>query len=580
MKKSLLARLTAWGLALALLTGCASGGSGGAERAAAFREKEAALRSAALTEELRAELGEAPAGEAARHAVFFSVCNGTERALVYGAAGETLEAAWQAASGKAEAGLRKRGPDPLWVRADIVYLSQSIRAAALAGINEVYSPGGFRFGLALDGGFDTALLEAELNCRGIYDYENGGVDLARLNGYLEEQGRETVEALPEEYTAFQTAGWLCDETGGVLPLGAEEPGFGRRQYTQLDGTTAAALALDGADYLAKLTEDEAGWKALAPALRAQCLGAMAQAYRLTRDEALAAAIDKAASGLAEILAYTDNDMAYLLEDGEITLRGCALTLTAMAECTEASGSGAYVPVCEALGRGLLSLLDTETGRFTYVLDGETMAKKEAPDGASAWDGMGAAALCRLYGLTEDTMWLWAAGLVLDRMSAEDYALHASAWTSYAAAEMTRYETGRTDDYLLALRNAQQNMADIYSADPADPEGLELLLASYRCYRQMLDTGYAAGGFEAGLLLDVIFAQAQKQLDSYQFPEQAMYLDNPQEALGTFVNRTAGFQVLPEEVCGQIRGFLLYAGLYDQLTADRQAAAQEGGTEAP
>ena len=165
------------------------------------------------------------------------------------------------------------------------------------------------------------------------------------------------------------------------------------------------------------------------------------------------------------------------------------------------------------------------------------------------------------------MWLWAAGLVLDRMDAEDYARYGEAWTSRAAAEITKYETGRTDDYLLALKNAQQNMADIYAAQPADPAGLELLMASYRCLRQMRDAGYGSQGFETGLMLQVISAQAQKQLDNYVFPEYAMYLEDPQGALGAFLSRDRGLAVTPGGVCANIRGYLLYAVSYDALVED-------------
>lgn len=565
MRRDRCCRLAALVLALALLSGCAGTDGAGEARAAAFQESAAALRAAAVTDQVRQELGEDPAGEAG-WAVFFSVCGGAERASVYSAAGDSLESAWDAAASAAETALARRGPDPVWVKADIVYLSQVIGGDWLDGIGEVFAPGCFRFGLAFDPGYETALLEAELNSAGIYDYENGGVDLTRLNEYLESQGRKTVEALPEEYTAFQTAGWLCDGSGTVYPLMVDDTGYGRREFASLDGAAAAALALSGAEYLAGLTEDGGAWDALTAADRARCLSAMVQCYALSRSETLAGAIDRAAGKIAEGIAYTGEDMAYVLEGEEITLEACALTLTAMEDCEEASGSGAYLPVCEALGKGILSLLDTGTGAFTHVLSSADMTRKEAFR-SPAWDGCGAAALCRLYGLTEDAMWLWAAGLVLDRMDAEDYARYGEAWTSCAAAEMTACETGRTDDYLLALKNAQQNLADIYAAQPADPAGLELLMASYRCLRQMRDAGYGSQGFETGLMLQVISAQAQKQLDNYVFPEYAMYLEDPQGALGAFLSRDQGLAVTPGGVCANIRGYLLYAVSYDALVED-------------
>lgn len=386
-----------------------------------------------------------------------------------------------------------------------------------------------------------------------------------------DNGHEALGALPDQYIAFQCAGWFCGEDGAVCQLILEEPGYGRRELAAVDGDTARALVLDGAEYLAGLVGEDGAISAASGEVldapgHAEVLSALIQGYGLKPDEALGGSIDRAASRLLAGIAYTDGGPAYVPDGGEITLESCALSLIALADCMEASGNTAYLPACEALGAGILSLLDTETGAFFQVLDAADLGRKEAFRSA-AWDGMGITALCRLYGLTENSLWLWAARLALDRMSAEDYAQHADPWTSYAVRELTAHEQSQADYYVFALTNAQRNLTAIYSSQTASPAGLELLMASYEAYRQMTAAGYSAGGFELELMLQVICARAARQIDGYMFPEYAMYMDKPQEVLGAFMTREEGLSISPREVCRNIRGYGMYAENYDALVSD-------------
>lgn len=563
--KRTLRRITALGLALALTAGLLSGCGADTQ---AFRSKAELLRPVVLADGMQEELGEAPAGEAG-YAVFLSVCNGTRRASVYSGTGATLEAAWNAAVQTADKALKKSGLSPLWLKADLVYLSSALSAGALENIGEVFGPYDFRYGLAFDPGYGTALLEAELNTTRIYDYENGGVDLERLNAYLTETGRQPLAALPEEYTAFQCVSWLCDEEGNILQLSPEETDYGRREVASVDSGVARALVLDGAEYLAGQVQEDGsilseGGTPLPPARHAEALSAMIRGYEQVPGDELAGAIDRAAGWLLANTAYTEDDMAFLMDSGEITLEGLALGIIALADCAEVSGETAYIPACTALGSGILSLLDTSTGAFTHVLDASDLSRKEAFRSAQ-WDGMGATALCRLYGLTEDPFWLWAAQLVVDRMVGEEPG--GDVWTAYALREITKYVQDRTDYFVFALKNAQGALAAVYGAQGTAPEGLEMLLASYETYRRMVDAGYSTDGFELPLLLQVISARAERQLDGYLFPEYAMYFPEPQKVLGAFMIREEGLSVSTSGICRNISGYYLYAANYDRLQAD-------------
>ena len=101
-----------------------------------------------------------------------------------------LAAAWDAAAKETDRAVKQAGGlTPRWVKADVVYLSEEISAGELAKSLKSSRQEFFRYGLAFDAGYETALLEAELNGAKIYDYEeNPGIDLEYLNTYLKKAG--------------------------------------------------------------------------------------------------------------------------------------------------------------------------------------------------------------------------------------------------------------------------------------------------------------------------------------------------------------------------------------------------------
>lgn len=562
----MLALILAATLTAGLLSGCTKTVKW-EEAAEALQVKTEALQTVVLSEQVREWLKEDPAGEAG-YVVFLSVCGGEEQANVYCGTGDTLDIAWDAVEQSAGAAVRTGGPNPLWVRADLVYVSTTLSTRALAGIGEIFGAGGFRYGLAFDSGYETALLEAELNTAGILDYENGGLDMEVLNDYLEKTGRTSLNALPENCTAFQCAGWLCDENGNVIQLGLEDECYGHREYDTVTGDTAAALALDGAEYLAGGVEEDGSvlqleGEPLSIPRHAEILSAMLCGYRLYPSEALAGSIDRAASWLAGQIAYTEDDIAFPLDNDEITLEGCALSLIAFADCVEASGDENYLSICQALGAGMLSLLDTATGTFTHVLDATDLSRKEAFRSAS-WDDMGVTALCRLYGLTGDTLWLWAAEQVMDRITSEKNGESGDLWAAYATREITKYVRDRADYFAFGLNNVQRVLAGGYGTQGTTAESLEMLLLSWETYQNMLDSGYGADGFTPELLTEAISAQALHQMDGYLFPEIAMYYPQPKKVLGAFMDRKDGLRITCDTLCRNIGGYYLYAADCDSL----------------
>ena len=552
--------------------GC-GGGKGG--NAGALKKKIALLEEQFVTEPMVYELGVEPA-EGVGHAVFLSVCDTTERASVYSGTGADLETAWENARDAAMEAVKKDGPEPVWVKADVVYISDAIPMEQLNDSIGRARSEFLRYGVAFDAGYKTALLEAELNGNKIYDYENGNIDLAYLNRYLKLSGRSQLKALPENCIVFQTFGRFCDQDNTVYKLDSSGFDYGRRQVELVDRAYAESLLATSAEYLAAQVKEDgsfvygyyprfdnevSGYNILR---HAGTVWSLICRYRMTGDPALAAAIDRAVEYMLSQVVYPDENTAYLYEanDDEIKLGGCGIAVVALTEYMDVFGGEEYVDICRRMGNGILALLDQENGTYYHVLNGDFSKKEEFR--TVYYDGEATFALCRLYSVTGDEKWLDAAKAAVDHFIEADYVQHRDQWVAYTMNEITKY----VDDeayYTFALRNVQENYERI-KLDTVAPVCFELLMTTFEMYDRLTARGADIGGFDKDEFLRAIYSRAARMLDGYFYPEYAMYMENPARIVGAFMVREDGYRTRIDDVQHCIGGYYLYHKNYDRLVA--------------
>ena len=541
----------------------------------AYQEKSEILKAETLTQIVKWELGDAPAG-AVGHAVFLSVCDGEQRASVFSGTGADLDDAWENANKRAESAIKKDKLAPDWVKADVVYISETVDTATLNQAIANSRSEFLRYGIAFDGDYRTALLEAELNGYKIYDYENGTINLDYLNRYLKKAGRDQVSALPETYTVFRTFSRFCDEENRVYHLDADGLDYGRRTTELIDAAYAEELIATASDYLAgQIKEDGSFVYGYYPRFdnkienynmlrHAGTVWSLVCRYRMTEDPELAETIELAIDYMLNQLVYRDENTAYLYEAkaDEIKLGGCGIAIVALTEYMEAFESDKYLDVCRKMGNGILSLMDRTDGTYYHVLNGDFSQKEEFR--TVYYDGEATFALCRLYGVTGDQVWLDAAKSAVGHFIAADYVQHRDQWVAYSMNEITKY----VDDpgyYAFALRNVQENY-DKINRETTAPVTFELLLATFELYDRLIQKGAAIGGFNHEEFMKTIYARADRMLDGYFYPEYAMYMENPGRILGAFMVREDGYRTRIDDVQHCIGGYYLYQKNYDKLVS--------------
>lgn len=547
---------------------------------ASFEKKAELLREQVLSDARLDEIsGDIEVG-LPDNVVFLSVCSGEERAKVFTGTGVDRKAAWLSAYDQAKSFIESENYNAVWLKADLMSEAKTYDTVEFSTELHHYRPEFFRYGIAFDKNFETALLEAELNGAKILDYENECVDESYLNTYLKKAGRSTLSSLPDSYVVFKCVGWMCDENDEVYDLISDIDDYGRRKVDTVDKQYAAELVKNASGFLINQVKDDGSFVyGYYPRFdknidnynivrHASTLWSLVCQYRMTGNEELVPVIDKAVDYMVENAIVERNDeISYLYEEksDEIKLGGCGVAVVALTEYMDAFGSDKYKGLAVKLGNGILTMLDQDSGEYYHVLDGEFIKKEQFR--TVYYDGEATFALCRLYSLTSDEKWLNAAKSAVEHFISADYVQYKDHWVAYSMNEITKY----VDDeryYTFALRNAQENLDTIYNRDTTYHTYFELLMSTFEIYDRMIERGihvdYLDNGFDLEYFLRTIYKRADHMLCGYFYPEYAMYMANPNSILDTFMVRHDGYRVRIDDVQHNVGGYYLYYMNYDKL----------------
>ena len=509
--------------------------------------------------------------------VFISICNKKERASVFKGIGITLEEALNDANEKAKTFIKENKYDAIWIKIDVVTERRKIDYASLS--KEIYASRHefYRYGLSFDKHFSFALLETELNGAKIYEYENGGIDLEYLNLYLKKAGRsaELIAELPEYYVLFKTYGVFCDENGEIYKLLNDGYNVGRRNV-EVDAEYAKEIIQNSTEFLQKqIYEDGSFVYGIYPRFdnnienynmvrHASTIWSLICSYKIEPNEKLKKDIDITINYMLNHIIYKNEETAYLLDGKEIKLGGNAIAVITLTEYMDVFQTDKYKEICNALGIGILTMFDKETGKWFHVLNNDFSEKEEFR--TIYYDGEATFALSKLYGLTENPKWLDMAKISVNNFIEEHYEQYKDHWIAYSLNEITKYVNDEIY-YEFALRNAQENLKIIYERDTTYHTYSELLMATFEIYDRMKEKNIKVvyeEQFDVSFFLEVIEYRLNHMLNGYFFPEYAMYMKNPERISNAFFVRHDGFRVRIDDVQHNIDGYYQYYKNYNKI----------------
>lgn len=515
--------------------------------------------------------------------LFFSVGDGAQRAHVVHTRAAEFETAWREGAERVERWVRERGIVAPWLRIDWVEGASPMDWAQFKTQLTAVKRNYFRLGLAFDKDFALAFTEQELNANAMLCGDSTIAHSVVNPRNFEVYGQARFQCAPpldmppdRPVYLLATVGVFCQPDGVVHKLVGTGLDAGRRQLPALNPQAVLDLVRSGSAYLARQVQSDGLFVygyfpcfdrriPTYDAMRhASALYAMLEAWELTRDETLRAAIDRGLDHLATALIrdYTLVDgraVAFLVDTGgEIKLGGNAACVRALVKYCELMDTRHWLPLLEKLALGIVSLQDPATGRFNHVLNASDLTVKQASR-IIYYDGEAAYGLMRLYSLTREPQWLAAVEKAFDHFVASQHWQAHDHWLSCCVNELTHWSP-QEKYFRFGLQNVAGYLDFVLDRKTTFPTLLELMLAAQQMLQRLegmpamrhlldeLDTEkfYRALDYRAHYLLNGFF-----------WPEVAMYFRRPSTVVGSFFIRHHSFRVRIDDVQQYVSGFAAY-----------------------
>ncbi|MBR4305852.1 MAG: glycosyl hydrolase family 88, partial [Ruminiclostridium sp.] len=399
---------------------------------------------------------------------FISITDGTFCARVFSAAEYDAFDAYEKACEKAEKFVAENNVKTLWLKADYVNYCKIVSYKSfIAGAKEAREYF-FKKGVSFDVDFDTALLEAQLNCGGLLDYKSYQLNLKKIRGHFNSIGNDRFTSIPDNVIEFTTVGYICDDGLKTYKLYPDAENYGRRIIKELTKEDVGRVIRQSSVYLANAIDENGRFDyGVNPVTdfhfvtynilrHAGTIWSVIMQYDTTRDETLIPKIESAIGYMLDSIESPDEDHAYLIErkSDEVKLGGNAVVIITLSTYMQVFKSDKYKELIRKIANSILDCQEND-GSYYHVLSYPDYKRKER-DRIVYYDGEATFALARAYSVTGDKRYLDAAKKALDYFIDNDYTRFCDHWIAYSVNEVTMYEP--EEKYLnFGLQNANENL---------------------------------------------------------------------------------------------------------------------------
>lgn len=512
--------------------------------------------------------------------IFISIGNENSRAYVLHAKGSTIEEAFANAVQLIRPYILRLGQIP-WIKIDLVTEVKKYTETDFLKYVSTIKRNYFREGISFDRNFSTAFLEQEVNANNFIqglkeEKPKAYLSMTNINHYLKNYRftKKTIEQnkIKEIYT-FKTISYFMDKNQ-LHELHNGPLNNGVRKIGKIDLSLLYDVINRSSLFLKKQVDDSGKFRyGYFPAFNkeintynilrhASTTYSMVEAFEVTDDPSLLDAIKRALKYLVEnaieIVEVDGDKRAFVLEkeaNNEIKLGANAHALLAMTKYTAVCSDSRYLDIMKLLAKGIEYFQDKENGSFVHVLNFPDLTVKDKFR-TIYYDGEAAFALMRFFALNKEEYWLHIVEKAMEYFIAKEYWKYGDHWMSYASNEMFRQKP--LPQYAqLNFKNVESKLDFCLTRETAYPTLLELLMASFNLYVYMEEKN-----LHSDLLKNVDLEKLQRaishrtthQLNSYFWPESAMYFKVPKNILNSFYIRHHSYRVRIDDIEHNISGY--------------------------
>lgn len=521
------------------------------------------------------------ANKTAPFAVFFSVSDGKTKARVVSGVGQSMAEAWLAAESALSALGQREEYRVVWIKADVVNHMEQVAAEDLPKHIEPCRENGFTYGIAMDDGFEMALLEAEISAAEIIDYETDTLNLPNANIYLANADRKGISMLSDNLLLFTTKGYFCDGTDTAYPLATDRVFQGQRTPEDVDKEDALSFVESSVDFLLDNMEDngqflygyypannrrQSGYNLMR---HSEAIWALCLKQAQSKTASLQLSIDKAIAHLESQVQVKDN-RAFVCqtEANEIHLGGNAMAVVALTAYADVFETERYDKLIEQLADGIL-YMQQEDGGFCHLWNAADLTEK-ADSYSGYYDGQATFALARAYTRTKEVKYMVGMRKAADWMIANNYGERNDQWVTYAMNELTLH-LPHEEYFKLGLQPVIEGLSALKNVSASAPYYFELLTTSYEMRLRLEEKNLfptLQQQVDKAALAEAIKERAKRTLVGRFVPETAMYMEYPARVMHQFYKREDRFRIRLDDLQQSICGYTAYAQLCDQWNSTK------------
>ena len=138
------------------------------------------------------------------------------------------------------------------------------------------------------------------------------------------------------------------------------------------------------------------------------------------------------------------------------------------------------------------------------------------------------------------------------------------WISYTMNYLSKYDNNK--EYMeFGLRNVFSNFALIKNRLSTSHTNFEMIMQCFELYKKYNSDGnHEIDGYTIDDLKELILDKSLHQLNSYLYPEIAMYLPNPFKYVYSFSIKTDNYRIRIDDIQHSVMGYIAFLRNYDDI----------------
>lgn len=395
---------------------------------------------------------------------------------------------------------------------------------------------------------------------------------------LKDVDDEDLDYVFSNITKFIIKSYFCDEKDNPYEIYTEGINIGRRIIDKLSYDEVKSIIKNSSNFLFNMLGDDGKFiYALSPledsesddynvVRHAGSMWSLIESFDKDDYDApeKKEKIIKGLKYLKKYIVKKNKDIYYVtnMKGNTISLGTLALYVVALVTYTNKFNDNQFKSLIKKLCNGIISLQE-EDGSFIHIINTQDFSIKKKYS-IVYYDGESTLALLNAYGLLNDEEYINSVRKAVRFFIDKNYIQYHDHWISYTMNYLSNYDDNK-EFMEFGLKNVFCNYLVIKNRLSTSHTNFEMIMQCFELFKKYnLECSHEIEGYTIDNLKELIIDKSLHQLNSYLYPEIAMYLSNPAKYVYTFSIKTDNYRIRIDDIQHSLMGYIVFLKNYDEI----------------